>query len=55
MTVGGDSMASNRPYQRARPAEIACGELCADAAHGRRSAELVETLIACLEEGMLAA
>lgn len=50
-----DAITSDRPYQRARPAEVACGELRADAARGRRSGELVEAFIACLEEGMLAA
>jgi HD-GYP domain-containing protein (c-di-GMP phosphodiesterase class II) len=50
-----DAITSNRPYRRARPENVACDELRADAAHGRRSAELVEAFIACYEEGALAA
>jgi putative two-component system response regulator len=48
-----DALTSDRPYRRAQPLAYAIAELRADAARGRRNADLVETFIASLKGGTL--
>lgn len=48
-----DAMTTTRPYREARDPDHAYGELRADAAAGRRSADLVESFVTIAREGRL--